>query len=170
MVITCHWNNLWRERLEDWVRWHPYSPRGHYDSAYLFGIFLGAHGHMHNATCTMLHAPCMQQQPPQDTADVPPPRSQICFSSHHLLLSLLSPRSKTTTSGSIPLSSSVPPEQGKVPNNPPAFGVWSGFPCPPADSTETGVAQVIRMLIRNLIDEPVPRGWMGYLINDFCSA
>lgn len=115
------------------------------------------------ATCTMLPAPCYMHHacsssPPQDTADVPPPSSQICFSSHHLLLSLLSPRSKTTTSGSIPLSSSVPPEQGKVPNNPPAFGVWSGFPCPPADSTETGVAQVIRMLIRNLIDEPVPRG------------
>lgn len=121
--------------------------------------------YLHHATCTM-HAAAA----PQDTADVPPPSSQICFSSHHLLLSLLSPRSKTTTSSSIPLSSSVPPEQGKVPNNPPAFGVWSGFPCPPADSTETGVAQVIRMLIRNLIDEPVPRGWMGYLINDFCSA
>lgn len=31
-----------------------------------------------------------------------------------------------------------PPEQGQAPNNPPVFGVWSGFPCPPADSTETG--------------------------------
>lgn len=58
MVITCHWNNLWRERLEDWVRWHPYSPRGHYDSAYLFGPKLLAYFWELMATCTMLPAPC----------------------------------------------------------------------------------------------------------------